>query len=183
MQNRTFAAFFASAVAIATAAPVAAQQVFGASGYITVSMAGLGNTTTVAGDSRIPILARDVEYNPGSGTLHVRATGRRGAVRQVDIDVRQPRTGARFEFGAQSTATLRVHLEDGAELAAESGRGFIGITTLDEHHVVGTYEGTFAHGAVPVVIRGRFEAAFPVARANGAGGATAAPAAGSTAGH
>ena len=175
MQNRNFAALFASALAIVSAAPVAAQQVFGASGYITVSMAGLGNTTTVAGDSRLPVLARDVEHNAGAGTLHIRATGRRGAVRQVDIDVRQPRTGARFEFGAQSTATLRVHLEDGAELAAESGRGFIAITTMDEQHVVGTYEGTFAHGAVPVVIRGRFEASFQPPRMN-AGAASAAPA-------
>jgi hypothetical protein len=172
MQKRTFAAFFASAVAIASAAPVAAQQVFGASGFITVSMAGLGNTTTVAGDSRIPVLARDVQYNAGTGALLLRATGRRGAVRQLDIDVRQPHTGARFEFGPQATATLRVHLEDGAELAAESGRGFIAITTMDERHVVGTYEGTFAHGAVPIVIRGRFEANFQQPRANGAAGAT-----------
>ena len=162
MHRRTSPTFFAAALAttVAISAVPVAAQVFGASGFVTVSMAGLGNTTTVAGDSRIPILARDVEYNAGSGNLHLRATGHRGAVRQLDVTVPRPTTGARFEFGPASTAMLRVHLEDGAELAAESGHGFIGITTMDAQHVVGTYEGTFQHGAVPVVIRGRFEASF-----------------------
>lgn len=163
MKTRLLAAFLATPFAFA-ALPVAAQ-VFQASGFVTVSMAGLGNTTTVAGDSRIPILPRDVEYNAGSGNLHIRATGHRGAVRQLDITVHSPRTGARFEFGATS-ASLSVHLEDGAELTAESGHGFLQVTTMDDRHVVGTYEGTFSHGAVPVVIRGRFEASLIPPRAS-----------------
>ncbi len=157
MNTRRLLAACFSVPLVLVAMPVAAQ-VFGAAGYATLTIAGLGNTTTVAAEARIPILTRDVEYNAGSGSLHIRATGHRGAVRQLDIGVRSPRTGARFEFGGSNDASLRVHLEDGAELAAESGHGFIGITTMDARHVSGTYEGTFNHGAVPIVLRGRFEA-------------------------
>jgi hypothetical protein len=162
MKVRTIALL--SSVA-AAATPVFAQT-FGAAGFVTVSMAGLGNTTTVAGDARIPVLTRDIEYNAGAGNLHLRATGHRGAVRQLDIRVHAPHTGARFELGSGNDSALHVNLEDGAELVAESGHGFIEITTLDDHHVTGSYEGTFNHGAVPIVLRGRFDANLP--RASGA---------------
>src|SRR6478735_7014174 len=94
-------------IGVGIAAPVAAQ-VFQASGFATISMAGLGNTTTVAGDSRIPILPRDVSFEATGGLLHVRATGHRGVVRQLDIDVRAARAGARYDFGAATGTTLRV---------------------------------------------------------------------------
>lgn len=155
-------------VAVGVAAPVAAQ-IFQASGYATVTMAGLGNQTTVASESRIPILPRDVSYDRAAGAnarLRVRATGHRGVVRQLDIEVAAPRVGARYEFGPNSGASLRIRTERGPEVAAESGRGNITITALDERRVAGTYEGTF-RGATPMVVRGRFEATFPRQRAPG----------------
>ncbi|MEI8259018.1 MAG: hypothetical protein WCJ30_25395 [Deltaproteobacteria bacterium] len=87
MNTRRLLASCLAVPLMVVAAPVAAQ-VFGAAGYATITIAGLGNTTTVAAEARIPILTRDVEYNAGSGSLHVRATGHRGAVRQLDISVR-----------------------------------------------------------------------------------------------
>ena len=162
-------------VALALAAPGAAQ-VFGAAGFATISMAGLGNTTSVAGESRIPILARDVSYDSSAGTdaeLHVRAIGHRGVVRQLDIEVRGPVTGRRYELGTTAGAALRVRLDQGAELAAQPGHGSITITAVDAQHVTGTYEGTFQHGSVPMVLRGHFEANLASARP--AAGSTAAP--------
>ena len=147
-------------IGVGIASPVVAQ-VFQASGFATISMAGLGNTTTVAGDSRIPILPRDVTFTAVGGQLHVRATGHRGVVRQLDIDVQSARAGARYDFGPGTGTTLRVRMDQGAEMSAETGRGFVSIGALDATHVTGTYEGTFQHGSVPVVIRGRFEASFP----------------------
>ena len=148
------------------AAPLAAQ-VFQASGYATISMAGLGNTTSVAGDSRIPILTKDVSYDPGSGQLHLRATGHRGVVRQLDIELRSTRAGARYDFGPSSGASLRVRLDQGNVLNAESGRGYITVSSLDAQRITGTYEGTFSHGAVPIVLRGRFESSLGHARDGG----------------
>jgi hypothetical protein len=142
------------------AAPVAAQAVQ-AAGFATISIAGLGNTTTIAGDSRLPILVRDVSHDAASNQLRLRATGRRGAVRQLDIEVNAPRAGQRYEFGSSGGASLRVRMEQGEELTADAGRGFVTITSFDPQRVTGTYEGTFSRGQVPVVIRGRFEASLP----------------------
>lgn len=157
--------------AIALAAPAAAQIIhIQAAGFATISMAGLGNTTTVASESRLPILSRDVSYEraqAGEPTLHLRAVGRRGPVRQLDIDVRAPRAGQRYELGPNAAATLRVRLDQGAEIVAETGRGHVTITSIDAQRVVGTYEGTFRGQATPVVLRGRFEASFPRPTAQG----------------
>jgi hypothetical protein len=161
-------AWFVVPAALSAAAPAAAQVVAAATGFATISIAGLGNTTTVAGDLRIPILARDVSYDATTTQLHLRATGRRGVVRQLDVDVRGARPGQRYDFGPNTGASLRVRMEQGEELAAESGRGFIQIATMDAQRVTGTYEGTFSHGQVPIVIRGRFEANFPRPRAGAA---------------
>ena len=148
-------------LAIAAAAPVAAQVVQSASGFATVSVAGLGNTTSVAGDSRIPILQRDVSIDTASNTLHVRATGHRGAVRLLLIDVRDPRAGRQYDMSADSGASLHVRMETGPELVAQPGHGNVTISTIDEHRVTGMYEGTFTNGSVPMVVRGHFEASFP----------------------
>jgi hypothetical protein len=161
--------------ALCAAAPVTAQ-VFGAAGFATITMAGLGNTTSVAGDSRIPILSRDVTYDAAAGAnaeLRVRAVGHRGVVRQLVIAVRGPTTGRRYELGGASGAELRVRLDQGDELQAQTGRGSITITTFDARHVTGTYEGTFQHGSVPMVLRGHFEATL--ASAPPSGGSTTSP--------
>jgi hypothetical protein len=165
-------ALAASVLVVAAAAPVAAQ-VFQASGFATISIAGLGNTTTVAGESRIPVLPRDLSYDAAQSLLHVRATGHRGVVRQLDIDVHGARAGQRFELGGNSGATLHVRMDQGGDLTASRGHGFIEVQTLDARQVAGTYEGTFQNGSVPVVIRGRFEASFPRQRPD-AGVASAA---------
>src|SRR6185369_2898133 len=71
-------------------------QVFQATGFATVSMAGLGNTLTVSGESRLPILPRDASFSSTQALLHVRATGHRGVVRQLEIDIRGARSGERY---------------------------------------------------------------------------------------
>jgi hypothetical protein len=157
--------------AVAIAAPVAAQ-IFQASGFATVNVAGLGNTTTVAGESRIPILPRDLTFDAPTSHLHVRATGHRGAVRELTIDVPSAHAGQRYDVAGNNAASLHIRMDTGTDLAAQSGHGNITITTLDAQHVAGTYEGTFNNGSVPVVVRGRFEANFPRQR-----GASAAPSA------
>lgn len=160
-QVRLTALGLAAAMGVA-AVPVAAQWVVSsAAGYATVNIAGLGNATTVAGEARIPILPRDVHFDAVSHRLRLRATGRRGPVRQLDIEVQGARSGGRYELGGSPGAWLRVRTDQGEELTAESGRGWIHITLMDNRRVSGTYEGTFQRGQVPVVIRGRFEANFP----------------------
>jgi len=162
---------------IALAATVAAvpvgAQVFQASGTMTVRIAGLGNTTTVAGDSRIPILTPGVVWDAAQHNLRLTATGHRGAVRSLEIHVGGAQPDTRYEFRSGVDVQLRVHLEDGAQLVAEAGRGFVQITTLDARRVEGAYEGTFAHGNIPVVIRGTFQASLvpPRTRAPGRPGA------------
>jgi hypothetical protein len=143
-----------------TASVPAIAQIFQASGYATISIAGLGATTTVAGDSRIPVLPRDVTFDPAQSHLHIRATGHRGVVRELDINVHGAHAGQRYELGANTGATLHVRMDQGAELTAESGHGFVSIEAIDASHVVGGYEGTFRNATGPVVIRGRFEANF-----------------------
>jgi len=108
---------------VAAPASVRGQTAVPAPGFATVNLAGLGNATTIAGESRIPILSRNLSWDPSSTRLHIRATGTRGAVRQLDIEVRGPRTGARFDLGRDSATVLRVRLDEGGEINAESGAG------------------------------------------------------------
>jgi len=167
MKRRRFMQLAAVACAITGASvPTGAQIMTGTAGsFATISLAGLGGSgTTVAGDARLPILPSNVTYAPAGGAnavLHIRANSLRHTIRQLDIEVRGPRSGQRYEFGAAGGGTLHIRLDAGAELTAEAGHGNITILSWSAARVTGSYEGTFRHGAVPLVIRGRFEAGLP----------------------
>jgi hypothetical protein len=161
----TAATLFVAAVAVG---PVGAQtvRVVQASGFATVSVAGLGHTSTVTSESRLPILTRDIALDrAATGHLHLRASGQMSAIREIEIDVPAPRVGVRYPLGASDGATVRLRMQQGGQLTAETGRGHVMITALDNRRVEGTYEGSFNRGQMPFVVRGRFEAMLPRAGA------------------
>jgi hypothetical protein len=173
---RTLALVALTTSALLGAALASAQVVVGGTGFITVSVAGIGGVgggLTI--DSRLPVTASGARFDPTSNHAQISANGRRGPVRRIELDVPHARQGQRIEVGPGTGATIRITLENNSTLSAESGRGFIQFDTLAPTRGVGRYEGTFQNGQTPLVVRGQFQVTFSPSVGAPPGGANPGP--------
>lgn len=155
--RRSALALGLTAVLASTAA--LSQVVIGGTGFITVSVAGVGAVGGgLAGDARLPVTATGARYDATNNTVRITANGRRGAVRRIEIEVPRARQGQRIELGTATGAAIRITLDPNSSL--DSGRGFVQFDTLTPQRGVGRYEGTFQQGQTPVVVRGQFQVTF-----------------------
>lgn len=160
-------------IAIASAGALA-QVVIGGTGFITVSVAGVGAVGGgLAGDARLPVTASGARYDVATNTVRISANGRRGAVRRIEIEVPRARQGQRIDLGTATGASIRITLEPNSTL--DSGRGFVQFDTLTPQRGVGRYEGTFQQGQTPVVVRGQFQVTFAPAVGGPPNGANPGP--------
>lgn len=148
------------AAALLGAAVASAQVVVGGTGFITVSVASVGAVGGgMAGDARLPVTASGARLDPTNNHAHIMATGRRGVVRRIDIDVPNARVGQRIELTAATGASIRIMLDGNQTLGADS-RGWVQFETLASGRGTGRYEGTFQNGQTPMVVRGQFQVTF-----------------------
>ncbi|MFO0556845.1 MAG: hypothetical protein U0269_02385 [Polyangiales bacterium] len=148
------------AAAALGAAIASAQVVVGGTGFITVSVASVGAVGGgMAGDARLPVTASGARLDPTNNHAHITATGRRGVVRRIEIDVPNARAGQRIELTAASGASIRITLDANQTLGADS-RGWVQFDSLAAGRGAGRYEGTFQNGQTPMVVRGQFQVTF-----------------------
>jgi|LNFM01.1.fsa_nt_gb hypothetical protein len=151
-----------------------AQVVLGGTGFITVSVAGVGAVGGgLAGDARLPVTASGARFEPINNRVRISANGRRSAVRRIEIDVPNARQGQRIDLGSATGAVIHITLDP--NVALDSGRGFVQFDTLTSQRGVGRYEGTFQQGQTPIVVRGQFQVTFSPAVAGPPGGANPGP--------
>jgi hypothetical protein len=148
------------AAALLGAAVASAQVIVGGTGFITVSVASVGAVGGgMSGDARLPVTASGARLDPTNNHAYITATGRRGVVRRIDIDVPNARAGQRIELTAATGASIRITLDGNQTLGADS-RGWVQFETLASGRGVGRYEGTFQNGQTPMVVRGQFQVTF-----------------------
>jgi hypothetical protein len=148
------------ASAVLAAAVASAQVVVGGTGFITVSVASVGAVGGgMAGDARLPVTASGARFDPTTNRAQITASGRRGVVRRIEIDVPNARAGQRIDLGPSSGASIRITLDGNQTLGADP-RGFVQFESLAPGRGVGRYEGTFQHGQTPMVVRGQFQVNF-----------------------
>jgi hypothetical protein len=141
-------------------AAVVSAQVVGGMGFITVSVASVGSVGGgMAADARLPVTASGARLDPTNNHVHITATGRRGVVRRIEIDVPNARAGQRIELTAATGASIRITLDANQTLGADS-RGWVQFESLASGRGVGRYEGTFQNGQTAMVVRGQFQVTF-----------------------
>jgi hypothetical protein len=139
------------AVALGVCAVAGAQ----APGFVELALAGVGQAqgnTGVAGESRLPVRARDVSVQ--AGTLRLRAWGARGSVRAVTIATAGG-VGERLDVG--EGCSLALTFASGQTVEVAPGQGWVSLDARDTR-AAGAFEATVTQGRVPVTFRGRFEA-------------------------
>jgi hypothetical protein len=152
-----------------------AQVVVGGTGFITVSVATVGAVGGgMSGDARLPVTASGARMDPTSNRVQISASGRRGVIRRIEIEVPNARAGQRIELTPASGASIRITLDGNQTLGADT-RGFVQFDSLAGGRGAGRYEGTFQHGAAPIVVRGQFSVTFSPGVGAPAGGANPGP--------
>jgi hypothetical protein len=167
-------ASLAAALAL-TAAAASGQVITGGTGFITVSVAGIGGAGGLTGDARLPVTGAGARFDPTNNHVSISANGRRGIVRRIELDVPNAHAGQRIELGPGSGASIRITLDGQQPLGADSSRGFIQFESLTAARGVGRYEGTFQNGQSPIVVRGNFQVNFTPSVGNAPGGANPGP--------
>jgi hypothetical protein len=170
-------AFIASlgVAAMLAATVVSAQVIVGGTGFVTVSVASVGAAGGgMAGDARLPVTPSGARLDPTNNHVYITASGRRGVVRRIEIDVPNARVGQRIELTAASGASIRITLDGNQTLGADS-RGWVQFDSLAAGRGAGRYEGTFQNGQTPMVVRGQFQVTFSSSVAGPPNGANPGP--------